>query len=308
MQSRFKFTLFVCHAPLALKSTSVFPAICCRLYRRRRRTLVFWRPAKALLAEDGSDDSSSSGDDRKEHPHDFDKARHEEKSEVPPSVPDLKMMMNREVAEENYMKAAKYRDEIKKLEEEEEEEAKQNRKDVSGDKSKSEREDDKLKDVTSISQEDEKEILQVFDTFFTAFTQADLKLMEKVWLKASFVTCALPLAQSPKKMQSKNQNSAKEEEKNVGGALALGYDDVMRAWEQLWQRGSPTKAEVSGVAVQIVGGSGIAYATAEINIDAVRARILIAGRKVVTNVFMRRMGKWWVTHHHASPISPPERI
>ena len=84
MQSRFKFALFAYHAPLALKSTSISPAIWCRRYRRRRRrTLIFWRPAGALLAEDGSDDSSSSGDGRKEHPHEFDKADHDGKGKGP---------------------------------------------------------------------------------------------------------------------------------------------------------------------------------------------------------------------------------
>lgn len=209
----------------------------------------------------------------------------------------LKILLETAVSKENYLEAAQHRDEIGKLEKEQETTRKKQQDALNLDGSQHDNHQEVLETFHDTGLDDldkaEEEVRIAHDAFCQAFASADSEAMSKIWLDMSFVTCALPLP----------PNSNKKGKQDVGGALAVGHEDVIRAWQQLWMRGVPTTVQVSDVRIVLLGRSGIAYGVSTVDVDAVRGRMLIGGKRIVTNVFARRMGKWWVVHYQASPVA-----
>ena len=127
-----------------------------------------------------------------------------------------------------------------------------------------------------------REIREVSTQFYAALKRmlnGDARALSDVWSHRSFVTAMHPL-----------------------GGRQVGWAEVRKTWEQIAQRSSEGKVELTDQLIHHAGE--VAY---EIGIEHVEAKL--GGQKFtakirVTNIYQREgAGAWKITHHHTD-MSP----
>lgn len=119
------------------------------------------------------------------------------------------------------------------------------------------------------------------EAFYSALRSGDSQSMANVWLRADTVSVALPPT-----------------------GLAVGYDQVLDAWRQAFVSGRPTDIDIDILSVEI--RPNLAWMVCKQQVEAVRGKNVIGGMRIATNVFQKARGKWFMVHHHASPVVLPE--
>lgn len=121
------------------------------------------------------------------------------------------------------------------------------------------------------------------DAFYHAFRSASQLHMRPLWLQSDTVSCAHPMT-----------------------PLAVGYDSVMDSWRSLFILGAPTAIDLNIITIEV--RRNMAWIVCEQTITSVRGRLTIGGLRIATNVFQKRSGKWYVLHHHASPVLQSDSV
>ena len=124
---------------------------------------------------------------------------------------------------------------------------------------------------------EEGKVLETNKNFYAALQNLSLKEMDAVWLPEDWVRCVHP-----------------------GWDLLEGWEAVRESWQHIFQN---TNFMRSAVAVQSIRVENTVawvcctekiYSAAEGRFDSAHVQS--------TNIFERRNGKWYVVHHHASPL------
>ena len=128
-------------------------------------------------------------------------------------------------------------------------------------------------------------VLAANAAFYRAFETLEVKEMETVWLRASYIKCIHP-----------------------GWPLLCGWGPIMASWERIFANTFSMRFTLTDVRVAVCGA--LAWVVLTENLEShgydgpSRAQIL------TTNVFEQQDGQWFIVHHHASPVfvpsSPPE--
>jgi len=125
-------------------------------------------------------------------------------------------------------------------------------------------------------------VLEANAAFYRAFESLDLSRMEAVWLRVPYVKCVHP-----------------------GWSLLVGWGPVMESWARIFAGTIGMRFTLTDVQVELAGD--LAWVVLTENLESMQRDGKIAAHVQATNVFERRGGRWFVVHHHASPIyAPPE--
>jgi len=123
-------------------------------------------------------------------------------------------------------------------------------------------------------------VLQANAAFYHAFESLELRHMEEVWLRAPHITCVHP-----------------------GWGLLVGWGPVMESWERIFTSTFEMRFTLTNVAAEV--RADVAWVVVTENIESRQRDGKVTAEVQATNLFERRDGRWFLVHHHGSPIYAP---
>ena len=113
--------------------------------------------------------------------------------------------------------------------------------------------------------------------FYHAFSNRDIKSMRMLWWQGSTSLCVHP-----------------------GGTILTGWDSIQASWESIFKNTDSLEIDIEIIKVEI--DKALAYVVVrEIVLQSSRGRRLKA-QSMATNLFQNMAQKWYLVHHHGSPI------
>ncbi len=120
-------------------------------------------------------------------------------------------------------------------------------------------------------------ILAANQAFYNAFSNRDLKSMNFLWWQGTTSLCIHP-----------------------GGEILIGWEKIESSWESIFGNTSSLEIDIEVIKIEI--DESLAYVV-------VRETVLQSGRgrsfkaqSIATNIFQKMAQKWYLVHHHGSPI------
>ncbi len=120
-------------------------------------------------------------------------------------------------------------------------------------------------------------VLAANEAFYRAFEKKDLEAMTAVWSQGTGSLCIHP-----------------------GRNALRGWDAVRSSWEAIFRHTSYLEIETEIVRVDVSGD--LAYVVLTETVLQVTGRRQSKAQSVATNVFERMGEKWYLIHHHGSPL------
>jgi ketosteroid isomerase-like protein len=121
------------------------------------------------------------------------------------------------------------------------------------------------------------EILAVNDAFYRAFEKKDIEAMSAVWSQGTASLCVHP-----------------------GWDVLRGWKAISTSWQKIFKNTPYIEINTEIVTVEI--RDHLAYIVLVENVMQVINNRKIEARSLATNIFEFLGGKWYLIHHHASPI------
>jgi len=128
--------------------------------------------------------------------------------------------------------------------------------------------------------DDRQSVLDANNSFYRAFESLSLARMEALWLRAPYIKCVHP-----------------------GWGLLIGWGPVMESWQRIFSNTMAMRFTLTHVHVEIVGD--LAWVALTENIDSATREGEMTTQVQATNIFQRHDGRWFLVHHHGSPVYPP---
>lgn len=124
---------------------------------------------------------------------------------------------------------------------------------------------------------DEQEILAVNQAFYRAFEKKDLEAMSAVWSKGTSSLCIHP-----------------------GRKALRGWEEIRDSWEMIFRATKYLEIDTDPISTEVNGN--IAYVVLIENVLQISGNQKIKAQSMATNIFEQMGGKWYLIHHHGSPI------
>ncbi|MEM7555088.1 MAG: nuclear transport factor 2 family protein [Cyanobacteria bacterium P01_A01_bin.84] len=113
--------------------------------------------------------------------------------------------------------------------------------------------------------------------FYRAFEKKDINQMDNIWSQGTGSICIHP-----------------------GWNVIKGWKDIRISWERIFKNTAYIEINVDVISTEI--RENIAYIVLIENVMQVADNRKIKAKSLATNIFELLGGKWYLTHHHASPI------
>jgi ketosteroid isomerase-like protein len=123
-------------------------------------------------------------------------------------------------------------------------------------------------------------VLEANAAFYRAFEALDLARMREVWLRAPYIKCVHP-----------------------GWGLLVGWGPVMESWERIFAGTLQMRFLLSGVQVEVKGD--LAWVVVTEHLESHQRDGKVTTQVQATNLFERREDRWFLIHHHGSPVYSP---
>jgi ketosteroid isomerase-like protein len=123
-------------------------------------------------------------------------------------------------------------------------------------------------------------VLEANSAFYRAFESLDLPRMEAIWLSAQHVTCVHP-----------------------GWQILTGWGPVMESWRRIFEGTLEMRFTLGDVHAETRGD--VAWVMLTESIESRQRDGKVEAEVQATNVFERRDGRWFLVHHHGSPVYSP---
>ena len=124
---------------------------------------------------------------------------------------------------------------------------------------------------------DKEAVLAANRAFYDAFNNRDIEGMNRLWWQGSTSLCVHP-----------------------GGRVLMGWDTIQASWQSIFNNTDSIEIDVEVIKVEV--DTAIAYVVVrETVLQSSRGRKLKA-QSTATNVFQKMAQKWYLVHHHGSPI------
>ena len=128
--------------------------------------------------------------------------------------------------------------------------------------------------------DDRDTVLEANAAFYRSFESLSLRRMEEVWLQAPYIKCIHP-----------------------GWGLLVGWGPVMESWQRIFANTLAMRFTLTHVHAEIEGD--LAWVVLTENIESENPDGPGQGRVQATNIFERSDGRWFLIHHHGSPVYTP---
>ena len=128
--------------------------------------------------------------------------------------------------------------------------------------------------------DDHDAVLAANAAFYRAFESLNLTRMEEVWLQAPYVKCVHP-----------------------GWGLLVGWGPVMESWQRIFANTLAMRFTLTAIRVEVVGD--LAWVVLAENVESQHREGVSAAQVQATNIFERHDRRWFLVHHHGSPVYTP---
>ena len=124
---------------------------------------------------------------------------------------------------------------------------------------------------------DQEAVLAANEAFYHAFSQRSLKEMTLVWWQGATSLCVHP-----------------------GGQVLTGWDNIQSSWEAIFRNTDSFEIDIEVIKVEI--DQAIAYTIVqETVLQSSRGR-KVKAPSIATNIFQKMAQRWYLVHHHGSPV------
>ncbi len=128
-----------------------------------------------------------------------------------------------------------------------------------------------------MTSKDKQAVLAANQAFYDAFSHRDIGSMNLVWWQGSTSLCIHP-----------------------GGQVLTGWDKIQASWSSIFNNTDSLEIDLEILKVEI--DQSIAYVVLrEIVLQSSRGR-KVKAPSTATNIFQKMAQKWYLVHHHGSPI------
>jgi ketosteroid isomerase-like protein len=117
--------------------------------------------------------------------------------------------------------------------------------------------------------------------FYAAFESLDIRRMEAVWLRESYIRCVHP-----------------------GWSLLTGWEAVMQSWRQIFENTQQMRFTLTDVRVNVSGS--LSWVTLYENLASNVQGEANSAVVLTTNLFEESEQGWRMIHHHGSPVMIPQ--
>jgi ketosteroid isomerase-like protein len=124
----------------------------------------------------------------------------------------------------------------------------------------------------------EQDLLAINTAFYRAFEKKDLEAMESIWSQGIGSVCIHP-----------------------GRAALRGWENIRPSWQQIFQNTAYLEIDTTIITTEI--GGELAYVIVIEKVLQVSQRKRLEARSMATNIFEQMGGKWYLVHHHGSPLA-----
>jgi ketosteroid isomerase-like protein len=121
------------------------------------------------------------------------------------------------------------------------------------------------------------EVLATNEAFYRAFEKKDIEAMGAVWSQGTGSLCIHP-----------------------GWNVLRGWKEIQTSWVRIFQNTAYIEINVDIISTEI--RDNIAYIVLIENVLQVVNGRRIEAQSIATNVFEILGGKWYLVHHHGSPV------
>ncbi len=130
----------------------------------------------------------------------------------------------------------------------------------------------------SISMSDERtEVLAANEAFYRAFEKKDIEAISVVWSQGTGTLCIHP-----------------------GRNALRGWKDIRTSWELIFRNTRYIEIETNIITTEVQ--DNIAYVVLIEKLLQITNGRSIQADSIATNIFERMASKWYLVHHHGSPI------
>lgn len=124
----------------------------------------------------------------------------------------------------------------------------------------------------------EQDLLATNAAFYRAFEKKDLEAMASVWSKGIGSVCIHP-----------------------GREALCGWDNIQPSWQKIFRNTAYLEIDTSILSSELSGD--LAYVILIEKVLQVAQRRRLEARSMATNIFEKMGGKWYLVHHHGSPLA-----
>lgn len=136
-----------------------------------------------------------------------------------------------------------------------------------------------FRSVSSNELNDELEVVAANERFYAALEDADLAIMEDIWLAADWVMCVHP-----------------------GWEPIAGWEGVRDSWRRIFENTSGMSVTPSDLRLHITGDLAWVSCTENLVVFLESSPTPVTAATTATNLFQRIDGRWLMIHHHASSM------
>lgn len=120
-------------------------------------------------------------------------------------------------------------------------------------------------------------VLAANQAFYDAFSKRDIKSMNLLWWQGTTSLCVHP-----------------------GGEVLIGWETIRASWESIFKNTNSLEIDIEVIKIEI--DRALAHVVVrETVLQSSRGRSLKA-QSIATNIFQKMAQKWYLVHHHGSPI------
>lgn len=121
------------------------------------------------------------------------------------------------------------------------------------------------------------EVLAANEAFYRAFEKKDIEAMSAVWSQGIATICIHP-----------------------GRKALKGWKEIRSAWETIFKNTQYLEIDTNIVTTEV--RNNIGYVILVENVLQVNSGRKVQAKSTATNIFEFMGGKWYLIHHHGSPL------
>jgi len=121
------------------------------------------------------------------------------------------------------------------------------------------------------------EVLATNEAFYRAFEKKDMEAMSLVWSQGTGSCCIHP-----------------------GRNVLRGWKDIRPSWEIIFKNTNYIEVEIEVIYTEI--RDNIAYLIIIEKVLQISIGRRVQAQSIATNIFERMASKWYLIHHHGSPL------
>jgi len=121
------------------------------------------------------------------------------------------------------------------------------------------------------------EVLAANEAFYRAFEKKDIEAMSAVWSQGTGSLCIHP-----------------------GRNVLRGWKEIRSSWEMIFKNTKYIEIEIAILVTEV--RNNIAYVVLVENLLQVSGGRRVRAQSMATNIFELMAQKWYLVHHHGSPL------